>query len=169
MAKGFEGLPGWAKGTIAVLVTAGGIIGVFYGVRAIRNQIKKSQGGTDKGQTSEIKETEDELSVLNKDTKTRQKLSNSQALAIANTIDDSMQGIGTDEQTIKDQFYKLSNDADFLAVQKAFGKRLIKSGSVVFVEDIRLTLIPALHNELSDYWINLINGILRKKNIKYRI
>lgn len=169
MAKGFEGLPGWAKGTIAVLVTAGGIIGVFYGVRAVRNQIKKSQGGTDRGQGQELDTAENELSDLNKDSKTKQKLSSSQALAIANTIDESMQGIGTDEQTIKDQFYKLSNDADFLAVQKAFGKRLIKSGSIVFVEDIRLTLIPALHNELDAYWIGLINDILRKKNIKYRI
>ena len=169
MAGALKNLPSWAKGTIAVIITASVVVGTVFAIKVIRKSIEIKKAGTEPAQKEEVETAESELSKLNKSTSTKQKITNSQALAIANIIDSSMQGLGTDEQSIKDQFYKLSNDADFLAVQKAFGKRLIRSGSVVFVEDVRLTLIPALHNELSDYWINLINKILKTKSIKYRI
>lgn len=169
MAGNMNSLPSWAKGTMAVIITSGVIVGAFFAVKGIKKIIERRSGGTDTSQTAEVKTTEDELNALNKNAKTKQRLTDSQALAIANTIDSAMQNLGTDEQTIKDQFYKLYNDADFLAVQSAFGKRLIKSGSVVFVEDVKLTLIPALRSELDEYWIGLINTILKKKNIKYRI
>lgn len=169
MAGALKNLPSWAKGTIAVIITASVVVGTVFAIRGIRKSVEKAKGGTEPAQKEEVETAESELTTLNKTNATKQKLTNSQALSIANVIDSSMQGLGTDEQSIKDQFYKLSNDADFLAVQKAWGKRLVKSGSIVFVEDVRLTLIPALHNELSDYWINLINKILKAKNIKYRI
>jgi hypothetical protein len=169
MAGALKNLPPWAKGTIAVIITASVVVGTVFAIKGIRKAVERSKGGTEPAQKEEVETAESELTTLNKTNATKQKLTNSQALAIANIIDSAMQNMGSDEQSIKDQFYKLSNDADFLAVQKAFGKRLIKSGTVVFVPDVRLTLIPALHSELSDYWINLINKILKAKNIKYRV
>lgn len=164
-----QNLPPRARGIIAVVVTVSVVTGAVFGIIAIRNAVKKKQAGTSTGQKEEQKEVEKELTVLNKDPKTKQKLTKSQAEAIANIFDASMQGLGTDEQSIKDQFYKMQNDADFAAVQEAFGKRLIYSGSWLFVYDVELTMIPALHNELSDWWINEINGILKARNITYRI
>ena len=169
MAGKFASLPGWSKGTVAVLVTSGAIVGIYYGIKGIKKLSEKKSGGTDPAQSEEVKTVEDELQKLNKNSSTKQRLTNSQALSIANTIDSAMQDLGTDEQTIKDQFYRLYNNADFLAVQKSFGKRLIRSGSVVFADDLTLTLIPALRSELDSYWIGLINEILKKKNIKYRV
>jgi hypothetical protein len=163
-----QNLPPKARGTIAVVVTVAVITGVVFGVLAIRNVIKLNKSGTSSGQKQEVNKAQGELDVLNKNDKTKQKLTKSQAEAIANIFDISIQGKGTDEQSIKDQFYKFQNDADFVAVQQAFGTRVIQSG-IYFVPDETLTMIPALHNELSDWWINEINKILAQRNIKYRI
>lgn len=169
MASGFNDLPSWAKGVIAVLATGTVVVGGYYLIKAIDKRAKLATSGTDKAQSEEVDDTKQELDALNQSSSTKQKLTGSEALSIANTIDQAMQGLGTDEQTIKDQFYKLNNNADFLAVQKAWGKRLIKSGSILFVEDIKLTFVPALRNELNSYWVGLINKVLKAKGIKYRV
>jgi hypothetical protein len=130
---------------------------------------KTNQSTADKPNVSENQQTANELQMLNQNPATKQKISNSQAISMANSIYQAMAGLGTDEDAIISQFYYLRNDADYLALQKAFGTRTIPSGTIVFVSDFRGTLAPALRNELSASDCNKINKILILKKIKYRV
>ena len=161
--KSFTSLPTWAKGIIGVAVVGATI----YGIYKISQKLKAAK--EDRPNKSEGKEVENELVALNQNPSTKQTISPSQALSIANTIYNSMIGLGTDEYAIYGQFYILRNNADFLAVQKAYGTRTIPSGSIVFVTDFKGTLVPSLRNELSSSEAQTINKILGKKKIKYRI
>jgi hypothetical protein len=161
--KSFTGLPTWAKGIIGIAV-----VGVtIYAIYKIQKKLSESK--YDKPNKSENQEVENELVALNQNEQTKQKLSNSQALSIANTIYNAMIGLGTDEYAIYGQFYQLKNNADFLAVQKAYGTRTVPSGSIAFVTDFRGTFVPTLRNELSSDEAQVINKILGKKKIKFRI
>ena len=142
---------------------------VVLGVIVYQLVKKSNQYFDDQTNREENQSTANELEQLNKNPATRQKISNSQAQGYANSIYGSMQGIGTEEQAIKDIFYHIKNDADFLAIKKAFGTKTIWSGTPFFVADFRGTLIPCLRNELSSYWIGAINKILIDKKIKYRV
>lgn len=159
----YSELPPQAKAVIVVGSIA--LLGILiYQISKRTDQYFDDQANRDENQS-----TADELEKLNKNSATRQKISDSQAKGYANSIYASMGGIGTDEQAIKDIFYHLKNDADFLALKKAFGTRTIWSGTPFFVSDVRGTLIPCLRNELDAYWIGLINDILKAKKIKYRV
>lgn len=142
---------------------------VILGVVVYKLVKKSNEFFDDQSNREENQSTANELEQLNKNPSTRQKITNSQAQGYANSIYGSMQGIGTDEQAIKDIFYHLKNDADFLAVKKAFGTKTVWSGTPFFVGDFRGTFIPCLRNELSSYWIGAINKILADKKIKYRV
>jgi hypothetical protein len=142
---------------------------VILGVVVYKLVKKSEEFFDDQSNREENQSTANELEQLNKNPSTRQKITNSQAQGYANSIYGSMQGLGTDEQAIKDIFYHLKNDADFLAVKKAFGTKTVWSGTPFFVGDFRGTFIPCLRNELSSYWIGAINKILRDKKIKYRV
>lgn len=159
----FSELPPQVKAGIfigsAIILTV-----VVYQLSKRTNQFFDDQVNRDENQS-----TANELELLNKNPATRQKMSDSQAKGYANSIYASMGGLGTDEQAIKDIFYHVKNDADFLAIKKAFGTRTVWSGTPFFVSDVRGTMIPLLRNELSAYWIGLINKILIDKKIKYRI
>jgi len=122
----------------------------------------------DKENRGENQATTNELQVLNQNPATKQKISTSQASAYANKIFASMNGKGTYEEEIVGVFYKLYNDADFLALQKAFGTRTIESRTW-FVEDFRGTLIQCMADELDVDYTKRINDILRKKKIKFRV
>jgi hypothetical protein len=161
--KSFTGLPTWAKGIIGVAVV-GVTIYAIYKIPKILSQFKD-----DKPNKSEGKEVQNELVALNQNPKTKQTISPSQALSIANTIYNSMIGLGTDEYAIYGQFYILKNNADFLAVQKAFGTRTVPSGTILFVSDFKGTLVSCLRNELDADEAQIINKILGKKKIKFRI
>lgn len=161
--KSFTSLPTWAKGIIGVAV-----VGVtIYAIYKIQKKITEAK--QDKPNKSEGKEVENELVALNQNPNTKQTISPSQALSIANTIYNSMIGLGTDEYAIYGQFYILRNNADFLAVQKAYGTRTVPSGSIAFVTDFKGTLVSTLRNELNADEAQTINKILAKKKIKFRI
>jgi hypothetical protein len=117
---------------------------------------------------SEEQSTADELQRLNQNPSTKQSISNAQASAYANSLKASMSGVGTYEDQIKSVFWKLKNDADFLAISKAFGTQVISSGSW-FVPDFSGTLISCLQSELDVNDINSINQIFIKKKMKARI
>jgi len=145
------------------------LVGVVVGTYAVYRIVKAvRQYEDDRSNRSEMQSTANELQVLNQNPATKQKITTTQANAYANKIFASMNGKGTYEDEIVAVFYKLFNDADFLALQKAFGTRTIES-KVIFVDDFRGTLTQCLTDELDQGYLNKINNILKAKKIKYRV
>lgn len=145
------------------------LVGVAVGTIVVFKILKAvKQAQEDKSNRNETQSTANELQVLNQNPATRQKITPSQANSYANKIFTAMNGKGTYEDEIISVFYKLSNDADFLALQKAFGTRTILS-KTYFVDDFRGTLIQCLADELDTDYTKKINEILKKKKIKYRV
>lgn len=143
---------------IGLLVIAG-----YVAYRILKTYVVKTP------QREEVQESYNELEVLNNSTYTKQKITKSQAEAYANVIHAAMDGYGTDEQAIYNVFWKLYNDADYLAVKNAYGIREVSSGTWNPEANFKGTLIGALTSELSAEEKKKINDILRKKKIKYRI
>jgi hypothetical protein len=158
----FKNLPPWAKGAIAVTVTVGLVGGVYFTVKKIKDSIE------DRNRRDESKAVEDELSKLNNNSATKQKLVQSSIESIANIIETSANGMGTDYWAISTQINRLKNDADFLALQKAFGTRTINSG-VYLVPDFKGNLSQVLRDEMSADEVLDLNKLLSKKGIKYRL
>ena len=145
------------------------LVGLGVGIYVVFKVIKRTnQGQIDKPNTNETNAISLDLEQLNKNPYTRQKISNSQASAYANKIFACMNGAGTYENELVAVFYNLFNDADFLAVSKAFGTRTILS-KVYFVDDFRGTMTACIVDELDIDYIKKINSILSKKGIKRRV
>ena len=155
-------LPSWAKGAIAVTVTAGVVFAVYLSYEKVKSLIE------DRKRNQEDKAVEDKLKELNDDPKTRQKLSDINIKSMANTIATSFSGIGTDYWAVSTQINRLVNDADFLALKKAFGIRAINSG-IYFVPSFRGNLSETIHDEMSADEVLDLNKLLSKKGIKYRL
>jgi hypothetical protein len=142
---------------------------VILGTWAVFKIIKAGkQAKADKSNRNETQASSNELQVLNQNPATKQKITNAQASAFANKLFASMNGKGTYEDEIMSVFYHIYNDADFLAVQKAFGTRTIESRTY-FVPDFRGTLLSCLADELDSDYTKQINQIMAKKKIKYRV
>jgi hypothetical protein len=142
------------------------ITGLVVGIYVIVKVVKKSKQVTqDKPFTSEAQATARDLETLNKNPYTRQKISDSQAMAYANKIWACMEGAGTYENELVGVFYHLNNTADFLAVEKAYGIRTIHS-KVYFVDDFRGNMTAGITSEVNVDDIKRINTILAKKGIK---
>ena len=145
------------------------IVGVLVGTIVVFKIVKATkQYQEDRANRNETQATTNELQLLNQNPSTKQKITSAQASAYANKLFASMNGKGTYEEEIVGVFYKLQNDADFLAVQKAFGTRTILS-KTYFVDDFRGTMTQCLTDELDQEWLDKINKILRTKKIKYRV
>jgi len=168
MGLNFNTLPSWAKGTIAVVTTVGVAVGVFYSVRGINKSLKRRKD--EKGQTDEIDSTADELSKLNKNPSTKQKLSDSTIKSIANVIEIESETAWFSHSyywSISSQLNKLKNNADFLALNKSFGTRII-SGHF-FDRDFTATLSQVIQYNLDQSDVDGLNRLLTKKGIKYKI
>ena len=164
----FNSLPPWAKGTIAVVATASAVLVAFYGVKAIKTIINNKNT---QGQDKEVDSAKTDLQKLNKDAKTKQKLSNVSIQTIANAIKDESDGIGLEHNyywAVSTQLNKLQNDADYLALVEAFGVRTINSG-IYFVPDFKGTLSQVIHHALPQGDVDDLNKLLKKKGIKYRL
>lgn len=160
VSESFLGLPGWAKGLVAVAVVGGvGYIGF---------KIYKKLSNTDKGQKKEEKSWDKEAEALNKDPKTKATISTQQLQSYANVLQTAMNGMTTNVGAITSVFNALKNDADFAGLTAAFGVRTINSG-VYLVPDFTGTLAACLTDELSTSEKNDLNTILAKKGIKYRV
>jgi hypothetical protein len=145
------------------------VAGFGLAVYIIYKLVKKQQEiKVDKPFTNEAQATANDLEALNKNPYTRQKISDAQAKAFANKIWTCMEGKGTYENELISVFYHLKNDADFLAVEKAYGVRTIHS-KTYFVDDFRGNMIAGIVSELSVDEIKRINTILSKKGIKRRV
>lgn len=164
MAKGetFNGLPGWAKGIIAVAV----VTGIIYGGHLILKEIKKSKD--QKGSKEEDEANKDELKTLNADPKKKQTLSPAMALSVANALHAAMDGTGTDGSAITKNLLQLKNQADWLAVSAAYKIRTIKS----IVGDFTGTLLSSLTSELGvtdTHYVTVINKAFQQRGITVRV
>lgn len=146
---------------IAIIV--GVVIGGYIIYKLVKGVVKST------GQRREVQEAYNELEKANQNPATAQKITNFQAEQYANTIFTAVNGWATDEEAIAKVFERLSNNADFLAVSKAFGKRKISSGYGNPEPDYYATMTEALHIDLDYTEKARLNKILIKKSIKYRI
>jgi hypothetical protein len=139
------------------------ILGGYIAYRILKTYVIKTP------QREEVQEGYNELETLNSSTYTKQKITKSQAETYANVLHAAMDGYGTDEQAIYNVFWKLYNDADYLAVKNAYAIRELSSGTWNPEKNFKGTLTGALTSELSTEEKKKINDILRKKKIKYRV
>lgn len=146
-----------------IAIVIGALIGVYIIYRLTKKVVKE------KGNLTEVQEAYNELDNLNNNPATRQKITSFQAEQYANIIFTAVNGWQTDEVAIGKVFYRLSNNADFLAVSKAFGIRKISSGYLNPEPDYRATLTEALTIDLSADEKKRLNTVLQKRKIKYRI
>ncbi len=145
--KTWQELPPWAKGVVAI---AGTGVAIFAGVK-IYGALKGLN--KDKGNRSESSGWNKELDKLNSNPATRSTLSKLQADTIANQMFGAMDGLGTDEETLYRSARQIKNDADWAAVNAAYGIREVSSG-LFWEKPFRGTLSGALSNELSDDKLN---------------
>ena len=167
----WNGLPTWAKGIIAV----GGIAVVVLTARGILARMRQRKDLEKNLQESNT--ASDEVKVLeNRGIKVT--LSNSELQGIINSLKEAMNGCGTDEERIYDQFRKLNNEADV--------KKLISLWQVQYYQpcaaDQPISYTKWLWNDKSfggsiSEWINYdmskteiakINSILQAKGIKHK-
>lgn len=152
----------WIK--LGMYVATG--LGVAYGVKKALDYFKPEK----KRENTEKKQVETELQASEK-TKPAS-YPTSQYSAWADAIANAIYGAGTDEYTIVNIFKMLKNDTDYLKLIKAWGspKRRVFPDFFVFYDTGYLMTLPqALREDMSTFWINKINGILKSKKIKYRI
>lgn len=84
---------------------------------------------------------------------------------MAQTIQVAGFDVGTDEEAIYSVFKRLKNNADFLALRQAWGKKKIYDWGIPYI----MTLAQFLRWELDAKECGNINSILNSKGIKYSI
>lgn len=144
----------------------GGIVltGSVWAIRKIAQALKPVP------EKKTLRYTADELQQLNKNPNTAQTLTEVEAHQYADELFQAMDGYGTGEKTIYRIMRKLNNNADYLALSKAFGYREISSGTWNPEKNFKGNLAGALVNELNDAEeINKVNAIFKSKKIKYRL
>jgi len=162
MNKGFKSLPSWAKGTVAVLMLGTIIVGGYFAIRGVKKGIQRIKD------SSESKAVKDDLKDLNSSQTTKQTMSDSQANGFASRLYVAMDGNGTDTNAIYDVLSNLKNDADVLALIKAFGTKKLHN-SLLWEEVVyEGGLSGAMQDELSSSELRKANSILEGKSIKYR-
>ena len=150
------------KNRIAIKVV-GILLGAYIIYRIINSTVKNAPS------QQEVQDAYTELEKLNQKASTKQKLSNFQAQSYANSVFTAMDGYGTNEEAIKQIFYKLQNDADFLVVSKSYGVRELSSGRFNPEPNFKGTFSSSIKNEVDYAWIKIYNKILRNKKIKYQL
>lgn len=158
-----EGAPFFSDRGKKILIAVGAVIGAIVILRALRGFTKKQDS------REEVREAYNELEDMNQNPTTRQKITAFQAQQYANSIFQAMDGYGTDEWAIIGTFYKIYNDADFLAVSKSFGIREVSSGYLNPEPNTKGTMTQCLHSELDAEWRKKINKVFQTKKIRFRI
>lgn len=146
-----------------ILLAVGAVIGAIVIIRALKGFTSKQDS------REEVREAYNELEEMNESPTTRQKITAFQAQQYANSIFGAMNGYGTDEVAIYGVFYRIFNDADFLAVSKSFGIREVSSGRLNPEPNMKGTMTQCLHNEMSFEERKTLNNILKKKKIRFRV
>ena len=148
---------------LKIVMLVGGAIGLVVLYKALSGFVSNQSG------RQEVQSASDELDRLNQSPATRQKMNGYQANQTANAIFTAMDGWGTNEDAIYVAFRQMKNNADFLAVTKAFGTREVSSGQGNFVNDMKGTMTQCLQDELDSNERKKVNEILKARNIRFRI
>jgi hypothetical protein len=154
--------PFFSQRGFKIVMVVGGLIGAYVLYRALSGFVSGQSG------REEVQGASNELDRLNQNSITRQKITNYQAEQIANKIFTAIKGLGTEESAIYGAFYQLKNNADFLAVSKAFGVREVSSGTYL-VKNFKGTMTECLNDDLDWSERKKVNDILKSKKIVYRI
>jgi hypothetical protein len=154
--------PFFSQRGFKIIMIGGALIGAYVLYRALSGFVSNQSG------RQENQSASDELDRLNQNSTTRQKLTNYQAEQLANKLFTAMNGLGTEESAVNGVFYQLKNNADFLAVSKAFGIRTLNSGTYV-VKNFKGTMTQCLNDELDSGERFKVNNILKAKKIRFRI
>jgi hypothetical protein len=154
--------PFFSQRGFKIVMIGGALIGAYVLYRALSGFVSQQSG------RQETQSASDELDRLNQNSTTRQKLTNYQAEQLANKLFTAMNGLGTEESAVNGVFYQLKNNADFLAVSKAFGIRTLNSGTYV-VKNFKGTMTQCLNDELDSGERFKVNNILKAKKIRFRI
>jgi hypothetical protein len=164
--ESFTGLPTWAKGVVAVSII-GGVIYLIYQLQKGGSIIKTPEEKID---AEEAKQQQEELEKEIKKKPLTYPLS--QYKTFANGIEEACNEEGTDEEAIYSIFRKLKSNADYLALQKAWGnptRFVTPSWYIFYTTGKRFTIPQLLRNDMSDSEIKKINQILANNKITYRI
>lgn len=167
----WSGLPTWAKGVIAV----GGIAVIVLTARGIISRARAR-----KSLESNLKESNTAQSELNELSQQGVKptMSNSEFQGIVNALVEAMNGCGTNEERIYEQFRKLNNEADV--------KKLISVWQVQYYQPCAASqpisyskwlwndksfggsISEWLNYELTEGEVKKVNDILKAKGIKHK-
>ena len=159
-------IPAWAKG-VAVVAILAGVGFLIFKVNKFAKDRKANEGN--KKEEDAIK---NELTQANSNPATKQKLTPSQASAIANSVFTAMDGYGTDGSGIYTKLTQIQNNADWLAVRASYGIREVSSGKFNPEPNFKGTLEGALASELgvNDWaWVNKINAYFKSKGVNAKI
>jgi hypothetical protein len=166
-----KGQPGWAKGIIAVTVT--GVV-VYAGFTIYKNY-KKKQELKDANRTAEA--AADELEDL-QEQGVHPTMSDSQFLALSESLVEAMNGCGTDNDIVDNVFKQMKNEADIRKLITLFGVRYYRPCAAD--QPISYTrwmwnekafgggLAVWLTYDLDTDEIKKINTILKSNNIKFQ-
>jgi hypothetical protein len=147
-------IPGFGK----LLILAGGGYGIYKGVNWI---VKKTTKSDDDITTQQAKtDLENILKnnlLLPPGQQTLPSFSKSQYLTFADTIYNSMDGAGTDEEALKGAFKEMQNDVDILYLIDAFGTR---AGTSMFATSTEEDLAKWLQ---ADGMTTTVNDTLKTK------
>ena len=158
MNKGWESLPPYAKGVIAIAGTLLAAGGIYIAYNAIKTYL------ANKASNAEVTALTSTLSTL-AGKGIYPSLSQQQADSLANELEAAFQGYGTDYATVKRDFQQLANDADMVILLKTFGIRKIGSGAYNPTPDFTGTLSAVMVDELSSSQMDEINTILSQAGI----
>ena len=155
-------MPSWAKGVIGVGVMLGiGLLSykIYTGIKARNEQ---------KGSRQEESNVSNELKKLSGSDKTKPTLTPAQLSIFANSLSTAMDGYGHNVTDIYRVFANMKNDADVLALIKAYGTRTLSSGRFNPEPNYTGALGGAITLKLSTEEIDALNMMLAKSAIKYR-
>lgn len=167
----YKDLPPYAKAVVVI----GGIAIVYFTARSF---LKKVQSQADiKKNLQESSNADKELADLRR-RGINPTLSESNITAIINSLKDAMNGCGTNEERIYEDFSKLNNEADLKLLIKDWGVQYYQpcaasqpiSYSKWLWNDKSFggSLSEWLNYEMTSSEINKINDILAKKGIKHK-
>lgn len=171
MKETYNNLPNWAKGAIAV----GGVLIVGIFGYKIYQDIKKKRDIKNANQAAD--QADSELRNLSNQG-VKPTITPSQATTFSTSLQQAMNGCGTDENKIYGVFDKLTNDADVYMLIKQFGVRYYTPCAATnpvsyakYLYDNKSfggDLGTWLGYDLTNGEVQKINGILAKKSIKFR-